>query len=286
MGFFSSIFKKKKKNEADVPFAYSDAKKADEGLKDGSEVKTKQPQTKPKAAETKETKSEDKRVEQAKSKPAQKPVEAKVEESKPKPVQKPVEAKVEESKPKKTKSAQTKPEEAKVEQIEEETAHCETESAPAAEESFGTETVSETTFVEEASAEGKPARTGTFEIKRAKDGRYVFNLYASNRVIIARSQIYSSSSNAQNGIRSVIANAPRAKIEDTTLKKPVPVSFPKWEIYLDKAGQYRFRLYATNGDCICHSRGYTAKSSCKSGIQSIIRFATDAKINKIYLGNK
>ena len=51
------------------------------------------------------------------------------------------------------------------------------------------------------------------------------------------------------------------------------------------AGEYRFRLYATNGLCICHSaHGYSTKSGCKGGIESIGRFASEAaKIDKSYL---
>ena len=126
-------------------------------------------------------------------------------------------------------------------------------------------------------------RTIFFEIKKSKDGRYVFNLYASNRVIIATSQIYSSSQSAQNGINSVIANAERAAIDDTTLKNRESVRYPKWEIYKDKADKFRFRLFAPNGSCICHSQGYTSKANCKNGIDSIVRTVKDASIDKSYL---
>ena len=131
--------------------------------------------------------------------------------------------------------------------------------------------------------ESKSTRTGKFEIKKSKDGRFVFNLYASNNVIVATSQIYSSSTSAMNGIKSVIANAPTAPIEDQTLKNVTAVPFPKWEIYLDKGEQYRFRLCASNGSCVCHSQGYTTKTNCKKGIESIIKFAADAEITKVYL---
>ena len=124
---------------------------------------------------------------------------------------------------------------------------------------------------------------GFFDIKRSKDGRFVFNLYAANRVIIATSQIYSSSQSAQIGIKSVIANAEKAVIEDQTLKNFASLSYPKWEIYKDKAGQYRFRLCASNGSCVCHSHGYTTKASCKNGIESIIRTVKNANIDKSYL---
>ncbi len=129
----------------------------------------------------------------------------------------------------------------------------------------------------------KAESTGRFELKKSKDGRFVFNLYASNGNIIATSQVYSSSSSAVNGIKSVIANAERAQIEDQTVKNTVPIPYPKWEIYLDKSGEYRFRLSASNGSCICHSQGYTAKSSCKNGIDSIRRFAKNSEIEKTYI---
>ena len=72
--------------------------------------------------------------------------------------------------------------------------------------------------------------------------------------------------------------------EDSTLKKQVDLPFPKWEIYIDNAGEYRFRLYATNGLCVCHSaHGYSTKSGCKGGIESIKRFSQEAIVDKSYL---
>ena len=131
--------------------------------------------------------------------------------------------------------------------------------------------------------ETKATRTGKFEIKKSKDGRYVFNLYASNNVIVATSQVYSSSSSAINGIKSVIANAASAQVEDQTVKNYTSIPFPKWEIYRDKGDQFRFRLSASNGSCVCHSQGYTSKTNCKKGIESIIKFANDAEITKAYI---
>ena len=136
-----------------------------------------------------------------------------------------------------------------------------------------------------AVTESSSVRNGKFDIRRAKDGRYFFSLYASNYAVIAYSQIYSSSAAAMTGIRSVIANAAKTPIEDTTVKKPITKPFPKWEIYIDKAGEYRFRLYAQNGLCVCHSaHGYSTKGGCKGGIESIMRFASEAaSIDKSYL---
>lgn len=132
--------------------------------------------------------------------------------------------------------------------------------------------------------ESKATTNGKWDIRRAKDGRFFFSLYASNGAVIAYSQIYSSTSAVNTGINSVIANAPKCEIEDTTLKKVVSLPCPKWEIYLDKAGEYRFRLYAPNGLVICHSsHGYSTKGGCKGGIESIKRFSAEARVDKSYL---
>ena len=134
-----------------------------------------------------------------------------------------------------------------------------------------------------AESEANSKKTGRFEIKKAKDGRFVFNLYAPNHIIVATSQVYSTSSAAVNGIQSIIANAEKSPIEDNTLKNPTKQPYPKWEMYIDKGGEYRFRLYATNGNCVVHSQGYKQKSSCKNGIDSIIRCSKNAEIDKSYL---
>jgi uncharacterized protein YegP (UPF0339 family) len=128
--------------------------------------------------------------------------------------------------------------------------------------------------------------TGKFEINKAKDGKYFFNLFASNKVGIATSQMYSTAQSALTGVKSVIVNAPKAPIEDQTLKNWEALPYPKWEIYLDNGNKYRFRLNAPNGSCICHSQGYTTKNACKNGIDSIIRSSKNAEIEKTYLAKK
>ena len=133
----------------------------------------------------------------------------------------------------------------------------------------------------------KEEYTGRFEINKSKDGKkYFFNLYASNKVGIATSQMYSSAQSALNGIKSVIANAATAPIEDQSLKKYDTLPYPKWEIYIDNGGKYRFRLNASNGNCVCHSQGYTTKPACKNGIDSIIRSSRNAEIDKTYIAKK
>ena len=49
-------------------------------------------------------------------------------------------------------------------------------------------------------------------------------------------------------------------------------------MYTDKKGEFRFRLKATNGQVICASEGYTSKTSCKNGIESVKKNAAEAEI--------
>jgi len=43
----------------------------------------------------------------------------------------------------------------------------------------------------------------------------------------------------------------------------------KFELYKDKAGEYRFRLKASNGQAILVGEGYKTKGSAENGIESI-----------------
>jgi uncharacterized protein YegP (UPF0339 family) len=50
----------------------------------------------------------------------------------------------------------------------------------------------------------------------------------------------------------------------------------KFEIYKDKAGAFRFRLKATNGQTILASEGYVQIAGAKNGIESVRKNAPDA----------
>lgn len=55
----------------------------------------------------------------------------------------------------------------------------------------------------------------------------------------------------------------------------------KFELYTDKAGEYRFRLKAGNGEVIATSQGYSAKASALNGIDSVRRNAADAEVVEV-----
>jgi uncharacterized protein YegP (UPF0339 family) len=55
----------------------------------------------------------------------------------------------------------------------------------------------------------------------------------------------------------------------------------KFELYKDHAGEFRFRLKAGNGENILASEGYSTKSNCKNGIESVRKNAVaDANYQK------
>jgi uncharacterized protein YegP (UPF0339 family) len=53
----------------------------------------------------------------------------------------------------------------------------------------------------------------------------------------------------------------------------------KFEIFKDKAGEFRFRFRASNGEIMFGSEGYKAKPSAMSAIESIKKHAPDATID-------
>ena len=118
---------------------------------------------------------------------------------------------------------------------------------------------------------------GKFAVKTVKTG-IKFNLKANNGEIIATSEVYTSRAACMNGIESVRKNAVAAKLEDQTVEDFQTVTNPKFEVYTDKAGEFRFRLKARNGEIIAVSEGYKAKTSCMNGIDSVRRNAPDAAI--------
>jgi len=116
---------------------------------------------------------------------------------------------------------------------------------------------------------------GKFVIKETSTG-VKFDLKAGNGEVIATSEVYTTEAACKNGIASVTKNAPVAAIEDQTEEGYKTEKNPKFEIYVDKKGEYRFRLKATNGQIIATGEGYKAKKSCVNGIESVKKNVVDA----------
>ena len=104
---------------------------------------------------------------------------------------------------------------------------------------------------------------GKFELKTSANGKFHFNLKASNGQIILSSEMYETRSAAENGIESVKKNAADdARYERKTSAKGDPY----------------FVLKAANGQEIGRSEMYSAASAMENGIDSVKTNAPDAAI--------
>lgn len=93
-----------------------------------------------------------------------------------------------------------------------------------------------------------------FEIKKAKNGQFMFNLKAGNGEIILTSEMYTTKAACQNGIESVQKNSKDEK---------------NFEIRESKKGEPYFVLKAANHQIIGNSEMYSGTSACKNGIASV-----------------
>jgi len=103
-----------------------------------------------------------------------------------------------------------------------------------------------------------------FELKKAKDGQFMFNLKAANGQVILTSERYKQKSSAENGIESVRKNANREGA---------------FEAKANSKGEPYFILKATNGQEIGRSEYYSGNSAMENGIASVKTNAPDAKID-------
>ncbi len=120
---------------------------------------------------------------------------------------------------------------------------------------------------------------GKFVVRQTATG-FKFDLKAGNGETIATSEVYTTEAACLNGVESVKKNCV-GEIEDQTVEPIAEVKHPKFELYADKAGQFRFRLKARNGEVIAVSEGYTAKAGCLNGIESVKKNAPEAEVEKL-----
>ena len=114
---------------------------------------------------------------------------------------------------------------------------------------------------------------GKYVIRQVGSG-VKFNLKAANGQSILSSEVYETEAACRRGIASVAKNAPIAKLADLTGDR-IPVTNPKFELYQDKSGTFRFRLKARNGLIIGISDSYTTKAACLAGIGSVRQNASE-----------
>ena len=118
------------------------------------------------------------------------------------------------------------------------------------------------------------ASKATFEVYEDGAGDYRWRLVHRNGNIIADgAEGYSDKRDAENGLESVKRNAPGAHVIDLSKDEEEPVeggSNAVFELYVDDAGDPRWRLVHDNGNIIADSgQGYSSKQKAKQGLNSV-----------------
>jgi uncharacterized protein YegP (UPF0339 family)/large-conductance mechanosensitive channel len=107
-----------------------------------------------------------------------------------------------------------------------------------------------------------------FQVYKDTAGKYRFRLRADNNKIVAVGEAYEQYAGCINGIKSIQKNF-KAPVEDTTVEGQ-RFSNPKFQVYKDNAGKFRFHLFARNGEIIADSsEGYETKDACFNGIDVV-----------------
>ena len=86
-----------------------------------------------------------------------------------------------------------------------------------------------------------------FIVKQTATG-FKFDL-KENDAVIATSEVYSSENACRKGVDSV-RNSAVGEVENQTVEGFETKKHPKFEVYADKAGEFRYRLKARNGEII------------------------------------
>jgi len=129
------------------------------------------------------------------------------------------------------------------------------------------------------------ASKATFELYEDSAGDYRWRLKHQNGNVIADSgEGYASKQKAEQGLDSVVANAPGAYIVDQSKDEEAPDeggSDATVELYEDSGGKWRWRLVHDNGNIIADGgQGYASKQKAKQGLHSVQKNVPGAPVEE------
>ena len=121
-----------------------------------------------------------------------------------------------------------------------------------------------------------------FIVKQTNTG-FKFDLKDSTGVI-ATSEVYTSEAACKSGVESVRASC-AGEIENQTVEGFETKKHPKYEVYVDKAGAFRYRLKAKNGQIIatCGTASYKTAEEAIAVVEAVKAGAADAKVETVVL---
>lgn len=105
-----------------------------------------------------------------------------------------------------------------------------------------------------------------YEIKRARNQEFYFNLKAPNGEVILTSETYKTRRGAKNGIESVSKHGPDCL---------------RYDMKMNRRKQYYFLLKAPNRKIIGTSEAYTRAAKMEQGILAVMKHAANAKVHDL-----
>ena len=119
-----------------------------------------------------------------------------------------------------------------------------------------------------------------FIVKQTATG-FKFDLKNENGVI-ATSEVYASEAACKNGVDSVKKSA-AGEVENQTVEGFETKKHPKFEVYQDKGGAFRYRLKATNGQIIatCGTLSYKTVEEALAVAEEVKATAAAAKVQTL-----
>jgi len=116
-----------------------------------------------------------------------------------------------------------------------------------------------------------------FLVKSTETGTK-FDFLKGEEVLLS-SEVYSSKDSCLNGVESVKNFAPEAPVEDQTVANYAEEKCPKFEVYEDQGGKFRFRLKANNGQIIGHSNPHDTVAEAKNALQEVKNNVVNAPVD-------
>lgn len=117
---------------------------------------------------------------------------------------------------------------------------------------------------------------GKFLIKKVPTG-FKFDLKDTHGDTVATGEVYTTKASCLKGVQGIISVAPTAP----AVTEGEVAKNPKFEVFQDKKGRFRFRLLARNGKIIAISEAHMTRYGCERAIDSVRSAAQKATIEAI-----
>jgi len=115
-----------------------------------------------------------------------------------------------------------------------------------------------------------------FQVYKSPSKKTRFRLRGDDNKIVAIGAVYKTHAGCVSGIRNVQKNS-GARIEDLTKRSGPKIPNPKYQIYKEASGVFRFRLKAANGDIIAIGEKCETKDGCFKGIE-VVKTSSEATV--------